>query len=63
MKGRLKGDRLVAVALLGFLLLNYPLLALFDSSRLVLGVPALYLYIFGAWALLIVIMAAIVGRS
>jgi hypothetical protein len=48
-----RNERLVALFLLGLLLFNYPLLAMFNTTRLVLGVPALYLYLFVAWAMLI----------
>jgi hypothetical protein len=58
-----KAQRLVALCLLGFLLFNYPILALFNRAGLVLGIPVLYAYIFAAWALLIALMAIIVGRS
>jgi hypothetical protein len=50
-------QRLVALCLLGLLLFNYPLLALFNVPETVLGVPVLYAYIFAAWALLIGLMA------
>jgi hypothetical protein len=53
--------RLVAAAMLGFLLFNYPLLALFDTEAIVLGVPLLWAYLFGVWALLIALVAAIAG--
>ena len=42
-----------ALFLLGFLLLNYPLLDLFAGPSHILGIPALYVYVFAAWALLI----------
>lgn len=58
-----KAARLVALCMLGFLLFNYPMLALFNRSALVLGIPLLYAYIFAAWALLVVLMALTVGRS
>jgi uncharacterized membrane protein (DUF485 family) len=60
---RRKGERLVAVALLGFLLLNYPLLSLFSTEDRVLGVPVLYAYLFVSWGLLIGLMALVVRRS
>ena len=52
-----KGQRLVALCLLGTLLFNYPILALFNVSGMVLGVPVLYVYMFIAWAALIAVMA------
>jgi uncharacterized membrane protein (DUF485 family) len=60
---RRKGERLVAVALLGFLLFNYPLLSLFSTEDRVLGVPVLYAYLFVSWGLLIGLMALVVRRS
>ena len=52
-----KGQRFVALCLLGTLLFNYPILALFNVSGTVLGVPVLYVYMFVAWAALIAAMA------
>jgi hypothetical protein len=48
-----RNERLVALFLFGLLLFNYPLLAMFNSATLVLGVPKLYLYLFVAWAAMI----------
>ena len=53
----IKGQRLVALFLLGSLLLNYPLLYLFSSAAEVFGVPLLYAYVFIVWGLLIGLMA------
>ena len=58
----IKGQRLVALFLLGLLLLNYPLLNLFESSAHALGIPLLYAYVFAVWALLIGLMALVVER-
>lgn len=58
-----KAQRLVALCMLGCLLFNYPILALFNQATLVLGIPLIYAYIFVAWALLIALMALVVGRS
>lgn len=55
-----KGQRLVALFLLGCLLFNYPLLSLFSYSGEIFGVPLLYVYIFSVWALLIGAMALVV---
>ncbi|HEY8244412.1 MAG TPA: hypothetical protein VII68_13185 [Casimicrobiaceae bacterium] len=52
-----KGHRFVALCMLGILLFNYPILALFNVSGRVLGVPLLYAYVFIAWAALIALMA------
>ena len=55
--------RVVAVFLLGCLAFGYPLLALFNAPARVLGVPVLYLYVFGAWAALILLIAWAVSRA
>lgn len=58
-----KSERLVALALLGLLLFNYPLLSLFSSEGRVLGIPVLYAYLFAAWTTVVVLIALIVRRS
>ena len=59
-----KSERLVALAFLGLLLFNYPLLSLFSSEDgRVLGVPLLYAYLFTSWALLIALVALVVRRA
>jgi hypothetical protein len=52
-----KARRLVGIFLLGAVLFNYPILSLFNRKVIVSGVPIMYLYLFGVWALLIVLMA------
>jgi len=54
-----KGQRLVALCMLGTVLFNYPILALFNVAGAVFGVPVLYAYIFMAWAALIALMALV----
>ncbi|TMH57704.1 MAG: hypothetical protein E6H55_15085 [Betaproteobacteria bacterium] len=54
-----KGQRFVALCMLGTVLFNYPLLALFNVAGAVFGVPVLYAYIFMAWAALIALMALV----
>jgi hypothetical protein len=60
-----KGQRFAALCVFGVLLFNYPILALFNVPGTLLGVPALYAYMFIAWAALIALMAWIAesGRS
>jgi hypothetical protein len=58
-----KYQRLIAVFLFGCLLFTFPLLSLFNSSQLVFGIPMMYLYVFGAWALLIGLMVVVTVRS
>jgi hypothetical protein len=62
-KSSRKGQRLVGLFLLGCLLFNYPMLALFDVRATVGGVPLLYAYLFAAWALLIALVAWIMERQ
>ncbi len=57
-----KAERLVAVFLLGVMLFNYPLLAVFNRAVEVMGIPLVYVYIFTAWGLLIALLALIVKR-
>jgi hypothetical protein len=63
MNGPDTAPRLVAAGILGFLLFNYPLLALFDVDARVLGVPVLWAYLFGAWLALIALVALVIRRS
>ena len=58
-----RGERLAGVFLLGCLLFNFPLLGLFNVPATVFGVPLVYAYLFGAWALLIVLVALVMERS
>jgi hypothetical protein len=62
-RARLRGQRLVALCLLGWVLFNYPVLAIFNVPAAVLGIPLLYAYIFVAWGLLILLMALAVERG
>ena len=52
-----KGQRFVALCMLGMLLLNYPILILFNVPGALFGVPVLYAYLFIAWAALIALMS------
>ena len=58
----LKEQRLVAVFLLGCLLFNFPLLALFAGTARIWGIPLIYFYVFAAWAVIIGLMALIIER-
>lgn len=62
-RSRRRGPRLLAVFLLGLLLFNYPLVALFNVRATVLGIPVLYAYLFSAWAVLILLVAIIMERT
>ena len=58
-----RNERLVGLFLLGCLLFNFPLLALFNVRTTVLGVPLLYAYLFVAWSLVVVLVALVMERS
>ncbi len=59
------GERTVALTLLGAVLFHRPLLNVFDAGADVTvgGIPVLFLYLFGAWALLIVLLGVVVERA
>ena len=59
----LTGQRLVALFLLGCLLLNFPLLYLFERDLVIASVPLLFVYVFAAWAALIVLLTLVVERG
>lgn len=59
----LTAQRLLALFALGWVLLDFPLLALWDRDLAVLGIPLLPLAIFGHWALLIAAVAWLVERG
>jgi len=58
----LRGQRLAALCLLGFVLFSYPVLAVFNVQGTVLGIPVLYAYFFIAWGALIALMALVIER-
>lgn len=52
-----RAHRMIALCMLGCVLFNFPILALFNVPGTLFGVPVLYAYLFIAWALLIALMA------
>ena len=52
-------ERLIALFLLGVVMVLPPVLQVFNQPVRVLGVPVLYLYLFAAWAVLILWTAAV----
>jgi hypothetical protein len=50
-----RGQRLLFVSLLFAVLLNFPLLAVFDHDGRVAGIPVLYLYVLAAWVTLVLL--------
>ncbi|GAB2869871.1 hypothetical protein GCM10027044_34890 [Hymenobacter ruber] len=58
-----RGHRLLFLAVLFGVLLNFPLLAVFDHDGRVGGVPVLYLYVLLLWALLVGLTAYLVREK
>jgi hypothetical protein len=58
-----QNERLIAVLVIGFILLNYPLLSLFSKGKLFFGVPVLYLYLFLVWVCFIGCVAIILEKT
>ena len=54
------GHRLLAVFTLGALLLNAPLIGIFDRPEMLFGMPLLYVYVFGVWIALIALIAWVI---
>jgi hypothetical protein len=59
----LSSQRLLALFALGWLLLNPPLLTLWDRGISVFGLPLLPLALFGGWAVLIALAAWVSERG
>ena len=55
-----RNERIVVLAIVGILALNYPWLSLFSNTVLVFGIPLLYLYLFGLWFILILLAGLII---
>jgi len=55
-------ERYAALFILAALLFNPPIMSIFNSDQLVFGVPLLFLYLFGAWSLIIGLNACIVRK-
>jgi hypothetical protein len=58
----LGGQRLVALFVAGGMLLNFPLLALWDRDATVLGLPLFPAALFVLWGALIALLGSIVER-
>jgi hypothetical protein len=50
-------ERLLALFLFGIVAFTPPFLGIFNTPRLILGIPILYFYLFGVWGLLIALVA------
>lgn len=58
----MRSQRLIALTGLGVALFTYPLLSLFARDGFVFGIPTLYAYVFGVWAVLVAFAAYVVER-
>jgi hypothetical protein len=63
MRGGIAHQRLVAVFLVAVLLFNYPVLSIFDRGEWIFGLPALYLFLFLAWGVVIAAITWIAERG
>lgn len=62
MKQKLESQRLLALFVAGCLLLNYPLISLWNREALLWGLPLFPLALFALWALLIAALAWLMER-
>ena len=58
-----RGQRLLFVAVLFGVLLNFPLLAVFDRDGRVAGVPVLYFYVLLMWVLVVGLTGYLVRKK
>jgi len=63
MESKNQTNLLISLFILGSLLLNFPILSLFNLKGFLMGVPLLYFYIFTAWALLVVLIGLIMRKT
>ena len=59
----LRAQRLIVLFIGGWLLLNFPLLALWDRDLLVLDQPLFPAALFSGWGILIALLAWVVERD
>ncbi|MBO0935789.1 hypothetical protein J2I47_04435 [Fibrella sp. HMF5335] len=59
----MKSTRLFLLSLVFLLLFTEPMISLVNGQRMVWGVPALYVYVFVAWALMIGVLVFVIHRS
>lgn len=59
----MKNQRLIALFVLGCVLFNFPIIALFNQKILIQGVPLIYIYVLLVWGGFIALAALIVNRS
>lgn len=57
------GQWLIVIFVIGLLLLNYPLLALYGGSQTIAGIPLFFVALFLTWAALIGLVALVIERQ
>jgi hypothetical protein len=57
---RLLGPRLLVLFLAGCLAFGHPFVGLFSGPERIAGIPALFVYLFAAWALFIAVLALLI---
>lgn len=60
--GKRKSQALILLFIGLFLLLNFPLLGIANRPQLFLGIPLVYAYIFGVWAISILLMYRVIKK-
>ena len=63
MRDRVKGRRLFFISALFMVLLNFPLISIFNNGGTVGGVPVLYLYIMVVWLACIAAIGFFISRQ
>ncbi|WP_426491825.1 hypothetical protein [Hymenobacter sp. 102] len=58
-----RGQRLLFVALLFAVLLNFPFLGVFNHDARVAGIPVLYLYVLLVWSLLVLLTGWLIRKE
>lgn len=54
-----KARRLAGIFLLGWALLNYPILSIFNLPASWGGIPLLYAYVFSVWTLIVALLGVV----
>ncbi|MEZ4685310.1 MAG: hypothetical protein R3B47_04370 [Bacteroidia bacterium] len=57
------GQRLIGIFLVAFVLLNFPMIAIWGKESHAFGFPMLFVGIFGVWTALIVLLVWMMRRS
>ncbi|MFD1186670.1 hypothetical protein ACFQ2O_10680 [Pontibacter rugosus] len=63
MRDRVKGRRLFFISILFLVLLNFPVLSIFNKGGVVAGVPVLYVYMMLVWLACIMAIGLFVERK